>query len=233
MAARLLAHCNDRRLDPVDARAYNRAARSRGPTTVRLNSLEPDERFGRPPDELAADFPDYAREQFELVLEDLREYPDSPPIVGEGPQILPDLVGAQPVFLVPTEEFQRAGVSRRQPGRRPQVVERDGLLARAIRRQATRLWRTVVVDGTLGPDELAGRLETHFAPLLDAPRPKPDLDAMRRHENGLLNENLQAAGVPRFPFACACGRSGCTERLEATPAQFAGRDRVVVQAHAG
>jgi hypothetical protein len=36
------------------------------------------------------------------------------------------------------------------------------------------------VDGSLGPDELAGRLEALFAPVLAAPRPLPDLAAMRR-----------------------------------------------------
>jgi len=122
---------------------------------VRLNSLEPDERFARPPDVLAEDFLDYAREKFQLVLEDLAAYPESPPIVAEGPQLLPELTGSQSVFLVPTPEFQRSGLFRRQPGRRQQVVERDALLAETIREQAARLGRPIMeVDGSLGPEEV-------------------------------------------------------------------------------
>ena len=52
------------------------------------------------------------------------------------------------------------------------------------------------------------------------------------HQNALNNKNLMAAGVPRFPFACECGRSGCTERADLTPAEFAARERVVAAAQA-
>jgi hypothetical protein len=200
---------------------------------LRLNSLTPDERFGRPPDVLAGEFLDYTREQFELVLEDLRAFPDSPPIVAEGPQLLPELTGPRSVFVVPTEEFQRVGLFRRQPGRRPQVVERDALLARAIRQQAEKLGRKVIeVDGSLGPDELVGELEALFASTFEAPRAPVDLAAMRHEENTVVTENLVAAGVPSHAYACECGRSGCTERVELTPAEFSATARVVAAVHA-
>jgi hypothetical protein len=199
---------------------------------LRLNSLQPDERFGSPPDVLQQQFLDYAREQFELVLEDLAAYPASPPIVAEGPQLLPELTGPQSVFLVPSPEFQRSGLYRRQPGRRPQIVERDALLAVTIREQAERLGRQVVeVDGTLDPEAVVALLEKLFAPVLDAPRAAPDLRAMRRHENELVAENLLAAGIRSYPFACECGRSGCTERVELPAAELAGRARLVAPAH--
>jgi hypothetical protein len=200
---------------------------------LRLNSLPADERFGSPPDVLAEQFLDYAREQFELVLEDLGVYPGSPPIVAEGPQLLPDLVGPEAVFLVATPAFQRELLQTRHPGRRPQVVERDALLARRIRAQATELGRTVVdVDPSLDPDALVERLEDRFAGALAGPRPLPDLRAMRRDENEAVCANLVAAGVPSYPFACECGRSGCTERVELTTDDFARLDRVVAPAHA-
>ena len=232
-AAWLLAHRHDLRLYPVDARAYAHAARSRGPTMLRLNSLEPGERFGKAPDVLAQQFLDYSREQFELVLEDLAAYPESPPVVAEGPQLLPDLTGPQSVFLLPTPEFQRSGLFRRQPGRRSQVVERDALLAGAIREQAAQHGRNVVeVDGSLGPDAVVARLGELFVPVLDAPRPVPDLPAMRRHENELIAENLLAAGITTYPFACECGRSGCAERVELPAPGLADRGRIVAPAHA-
>jgi hypothetical protein len=200
---------------------------------LRLNSLEPDERFGGAPDVLERQFLDYAREQFELVLEDLAAYPASPPIVAEGPQLLPELTGPQAAFLLPTPEFQRTGLYRRQPGRRPQLVERDALLAEGIRAQAVRNGRrTIEVDGSRGPVGVVTRLEALFAPILEAPRPAPDLAAMRRHENGLIAENLVAAGIASYPFACECGRSGCMERVEVPAAGLAARAPIVASAHA-
>jgi hypothetical protein len=229
----LLAHRHDLRFYAVDARAHAHAARSRGQAMRRLNSLAPDERFGSPPEILVQDFLDYAREQFELVLEDLRAYPDSPPIVAEGPQLLPELVGAEAACLFATPGFQRELLRRRQPNRRPQIVERDALLVRAIREQATELGRTVIdVDGSLGPDALVARLEARFAHVLAAPRPLPDLRAMRREENDAVCANLTSARIPSFPFACECGRGGCTERVELTTAEFSSTEWVVAPAHA-
>jgi hypothetical protein len=197
-----------------------------------LNSLGADERFGKPSDVLVEQFLDYAREQFELVLEDLGAYGGSPPIVAEGPQLLPELVGPDAVFLVPTAEFQRELLRRRQPGRRPQIVERDRLLAHAIREQATELGLAVIdVDGSLGPDALVGRLEERFAHVLTTPRPLPDLRAMRRDENEAVCRNLVAAGIPSFPFACECGRTGCIERVELTTTEVAAAGSVIAPAH--
>jgi hypothetical protein len=200
---------------------------------LRLNSLTADERFAGPPEILVEQFLDYAREQFELVLEDLRGYPDVPPIVAEGPQLLPELAGPEAVFLLPTPDFQRAGLFRRQPNRRPQIVERDVLLAQAIREHAARLGRTVIdVDGSLGPDAAVERLEERFAHVLAPTRPLPDLRAMRRDENEAVCANLVAAGIPSYAFACECGRSGCTERVELTTDEFARTDPVVAPVHA-
>jgi len=200
---------------------------------LRLNSLSADERFGGPPDVLVDQFFAYAHEQFELVLEDLSAYPPDPPIVVEGPQVLPALVGPPSVFFVPTLDFQRAGLFRRQPGRRPQIVTRDELLAVAIREQAVEHGRPVIdVDGTLDPDALMARLEAVFADVIAAPRPLPDLRAIRRDENEAVCANLIAAGIRSYPFACECGRSGCLERVELTTEEFAERPRVVAPAHA-
>lgn len=231
-AAWLLAHRHDLRLYPVDASAHAHGARSRGPTMRWFNALPLDQRFERSPAVLADEFLAYSREQFELVLEDLDTYPGSPVIVVEGPQVLPDLAGAHAVFFVPTVEFQRDGLFRRQPDRLPQLVARDALLTPRIREQALALGRTVIeVDGSLDPDEVVARLETLFASVLAAPRPPVDLAVMRHDQNALVNRNLVAAGVPRFPYACECGRGGCTERIELTPTEFATRERVVAPAH--
>ncbi len=181
----------------------------------RLNSLPADERFGKPPDVLVQQFLAYAREQFELVVEDLCAFPASPPIVAEGPQLLPDLAGPAAVFLVPTEDFQRAALARRHPGRGADIVERDVLLASTICEQAGELGRRVIdVDGSLGAEALVELLESLFAPILATPRPALDLRTLGREENQAVHENLVAAGGTSYLFACECSRSGCTERVE-------------------
>jgi hypothetical protein len=201
---------------------------------LHLNALGSEERFASPPDVLLDQFLDYVREQFELVLEDLGAYQPSPPIGAEGPQLLPELTRPQSVFLVPSPAFQREALVRRQPGRRPQIVKRDALLAGVIREQATKLGRTVIeVDASLDPDRLVRTLETLFAAPLEQPRQLPDLSAMRHEENEVVHANLSAAGIPSFAYACECGRSGCTERLELTLEQFAASESVVAPVHAG
>ena len=199
----------------------------------RLNALSGEDRWARPVPVLVDDFLDYAREQFVLVLEDLSAYPGSPPIVAEGPQLLPELVGPLAAFLVPTEQFQRAALARRHPGRQPQIVQRDVLLAHAIREQATELGQRVIdVDGTLGPDDLVAQLESLFGATLASPPPLPDLRALRREENQAVHDNLVAAGGTTYAFACECGRSGCTERVELTLDEFAAAQRIVAPGHA-
>ena len=56
--------------------------------------------------------------------------------------------------------------------------------------------------------------------------------ALRHEENEVVYENLTAAGGTSYPFAHECGRSGCTERVELTLAQFAAAERTVAPAHA-
>jgi hypothetical protein len=197
----------------------------------RLDSLSAEERWGKPPVGLVDDFLAYAREQFALVVEDLSAFPVSPPIVAEGPQLLPELAGAAAVFLVPTEEFQRRAFVGRN--RHSNVVARDVPLGRAIREQATELGRRVIdVDGSLGPEALVELFESVFAPILANARPAPDLRALRREENQAVHENLVAAGGTSYPFACECGRSGCTERVELSLTEFTSLERVVAPAHA-
>jgi len=53
------------------------------------------------------------REEFPLILDDLRLMPSSPPVIAEGAALLPSMVaeegiaGDRAVWIVPTETFQR------------------------------------------------------------------------------------------------------------------------------
>jgi hypothetical protein len=226
----LLAHRHDLRLYHVDARAHRHAARATGPVMRGANATIGTDRWSEAPAELADRFTAYAREQFDLVLEDLQAFPKSPPIVAEGPQLLPELAGSSAVFLIPTPEFQRRAFADRD--RSPGVVERDALLAESIRVEAIQLGRRLIeIDGSLSAGQVVEELEALFAALLATPRPLPDLRVLRREENQAVFENLVAAGGSSYPFACECGRSGCTARVDLTLAEFARGDRILAPEH--
>jgi hypothetical protein len=107
---RLLAARHGLRVFPIDAFWYSHVAR--------LGESEPgpDEQWlGRSPDAQAADFEALTRRRWPLVLADLAALPSSPPVIVEGPQVLPDLVppGDRALFLVGTAAWQRAILEQR------------------------------------------------------------------------------------------------------------------------
>jgi 2-phosphoglycerate kinase len=74
----------------------------------------------RPVAELVADAIAIYREEFNIILDDLRALPNDRPILAEGTALLPDLVAPllprpeQAVFVVPTEPFQKTTYARRE-----------------------------------------------------------------------------------------------------------------------
>ncbi len=125
------------------------------------------------------------QDRFPLVIESLLDLPKQPMIVAEGFGFTPELVfpllssACQAIWLVPTEDFKRASMERRnKPSFKDQVsdparakrnlFERDMLLARLIRAQAeTRGLVVYEVDGARPVADMASRVETHFEPFLD------------------------------------------------------------------
>ena len=192
----------------------------------------------------AADFERVSRFMLGYVLEDLRGLPPQPPVVVEGPQIVPDLLpeGANAVFLLPSPEFQRATLSPRpmpssDPARALAArLVKDGLWAeRVAALAAERGFPVVRVDGSRPADEIRADVEERFAHVLAAAEPV-DLAPVRRWENDNLARNLRAwvatddllgsAGTA-FSFACECGRRGCAERVRLTLAEYAETPRVL------
>ena len=107
---RVLAGRHGLRVFPLDAFWYSHAARLPEPEP------DPDEQWlGSTPTEQAAEFEAVTRRRWPLVLNDLACLPACPPVVVEGPQVLPDLVpgGDAAVFLVATVQFQRSVLERR------------------------------------------------------------------------------------------------------------------------
>ncbi len=120
-------------------------------------SLTMDERWVHAtPERMLGWFVTHSRHRFRLVLEDLRELPDAPGVVVEGPQLFPTSVAAvlrqpdQALFLLPDGD---------------ELAARDRLIAAAYEREARDLrLATVQVDGRL--DEVVERAAAHFAPVV-------------------------------------------------------------------
>ena len=125
-------------------------------------------------------------ERFEMVVDDLLALPPLPPVLAEGPGLLPDCVAPlladprQAIWLVPTEAFKRATQPRRggapanetsDPARAYRnLIDLDLQLAVDVKRRAGELGLTVLeVDGLRSVDAMAALVAGHFAPLLGGP----------------------------------------------------------------
>jgi shikimate kinase len=120
------------------------------------------------------------RDRFPLVIEDLVATPEDSKIIAEGFGLTPELVAPlllskqQAIWLIPTEEFKRASVERRNkpsfkdkvtdPDRATKnIITRDLKLADIIRKQAESLdLATYLVDGSRSSKEMAEIIKQHF-----------------------------------------------------------------------
>lgn len=164
-AARAFATEHDLWLYSLDARTYEHAAK------LPPDSLTLDERWvDSTPEELADWFEDHARKRFPLVLADLASIPaDGAPILVEGPQLLPELVGATTLFVVAQPALQRELVIRRgsdlytrtrDPERaRANRLGRDEILAARLRTRAA------VVE-IAAVEETRSAVDTRFLPAI-------------------------------------------------------------------
>jgi hypothetical protein len=189
------------------------------------------------PSTQATDFERISRLMLRYVIEELNALPEQPTVVVEGPQILPDVLppDANAVFLLPTPDFQRAVLlPRPMPSSDPDRalaarLIKDRLYADKVAALAREHGFPVLeIDGTRSASEILAQVENEFAELLHASDPV-DLTAVRRWENANLARNLRdwlASGDTRtnaeitIPFACECGRFGCSARVELTLAEI-------------
>ena len=197
----------------------------------------------------APDFERISRRNLGYVLDDLRALPLRPSVLVEGPQVVPDVLpdGANAVFLVPTEAFQREVLSPRpmpssDPARALEArLVKDRLYADRVATLAReRRFPVIEVDGGRSPEAILAEVEELFPGFLAASRPD-DLAAVRRWENENAGRNLRAwiasddlrgSAALRFSFACECGRAGCGARVLLTVPEFDAAARVVAPGHA-
>jgi hypothetical protein len=232
--ARALARRFDLQLYVVDWRTWVHEPRM--PDTE-FRSLSMDERWVQAtPAQMLDWFLTTSRHRFRLVLEDLRELPDSPLAVVEGPQLFPTSVAAvlrspdHALFLVPDLDEQRARLLARGPipgtsdglRARANATERDLMIARRFAYEAADLRLTVLrVDAPL--DDIVERAVEHFRPVIEAGPRDVDLPAVRRFENDVLATQVrlyrESLGALKpedatLPFACECGTPGCDDEVE-------------------
>jgi 2-phosphoglycerate kinase len=125
--------------------------------------------WGRPVDTQIGEELAFYREEFPLILEDLRDLPAETPVIVEGTALLPELVAPlltapqQALWLVPSAAFQREHYARRpwihdilrqcdDPAQAfENWMQRDIGFADTVERQAReRQLRVLRIDGTMG-----------------------------------------------------------------------------------
>jgi hypothetical protein len=237
---RILAARHGLRLFPVDAFWYSHVER----LGEQAEEPTPDEQWlGMTAAEQAADFEALTRKRWPLIEADLAALPPDPPVIVEGPQVLPDLVpaGDRAVFLVGTPEWQRSVLERRplpptaDPARALENrIEKDRLYAeRIVALARTRGFPVITVDGTRTPEEIAGDIG-------GLPETGPGVPAARRWENQIVADNIRAwmatshwsPEMPQtWPFVCECGRPTCTVTVARSIPEFEKSPRVLATGH--
>ncbi|TCO36051.1 hypothetical protein EV652_101940 [Kribbella steppae] len=232
--ARDLARRWDLPLHPVDLWTYDHVGRM-----PPMRSLAEDLAEG--PAFAADAFVRISRTRLELVSEDVRgrELGDVPALV-EGPQLFPSMANgvAAAVWLVPdAEQTRRAREERLARVEDPEgrarlegLLARDAVLADLVRREAVEHGRTLI-EVSAAPDwvEITAAVEKALGspPQLEA---GGELRRQRQYENKaacrqgrLWQEDIGLASLPPYPFACECGRSGCSAVWSGTPDEYDGR----------
>jgi shikimate kinase len=177
----------------VDHRTWVHEARM--PPTE-FAALSMDERWVEAtPERMLGWFVNHSRHRFRLVLEDLRELPDEPAAIVEGPQLFPTNVSAvlgapdQALFLQPDLDEMVERLRARGPMRgtsdgeraRENAVARDLLIAKTFEREAREL-RLPVLRVDRGLDEMIELAAAHFEPVVGRLPRGGDLAAVRAHE---------------------------------------------------
>lgn len=226
-AAKAVARRHDLWLYSIDAMTYAHAEAmgSRG-LRMTLDELWVE----RSPEQMADDFEAEARARFAVVLADLAEMPDDgAPVLAEGPQLQPDLLGEPALFLAAASELQRELLASRgsftysstsDPDRAfANRIRRDELLAERLHVQAD----VVEVSNISETEHVVERFVHAHAREWLARDDHGDVAARRRDENDRMADQWRryAAVEPRardltLELACECGRPGCTDVLSVT-----------------
>jgi 2-phosphoglycerate kinase len=167
--------------DDVMADHARRLSREAAPYLADFIAMDMDQRWlNRPVGTMLETFHWFRGEGFELIVSDLRGRPRDRGVVAEGFRLLPHLVRplladpAQAVWLLPTQQFQRAAFEQRgtlwkvagqtsdPPRALNNLLERDWLFTERLRDDAQRLGLPVIEVATMTEDALADQVARHF-----------------------------------------------------------------------
>jgi hypothetical protein len=164
-----------------------------------------------------------------MVVEDVRALPPEPLVVAEGSTMPASLVPVdRSLWLLPTPELQRRRLEER--GLPPAARALYELLYATIEAEAAEARVDVLpIDGSLGIEATVDKVEHHFAWFLAA---GPRAATVEERRELLREANLavvaQIRGYYARPwasgsaeeversFACECGDTACTVRIETT-----------------
>lgn len=151
------------------------------PVFSRILSYSPEELWMRPVEQQTAEEIEIYREEFPLIISDLRSLIGSCPILAEGAALMPELVlpllddPRQAIWVIPTAEFQQTHYRQRawaqdvvsacsDPDQAFQNwMERDMRFAEYVRQTAeARGGRVLVVDGAQPVAENITHVQRHF-----------------------------------------------------------------------
>lgn len=164
------------------------------------------------------------------------------PTIVEGPQLHPRAAATwSPVcaiWLITTAERTRSARRQRlvdtdDDAARRQVealVERDQVIDTRLQSAASEAGHALVevptdVDWAGVVAAVREAVEAVITPFQRL-RPGRALSSRRRHENDVVFRQIEAherhigGSLPPFPYACVCGRSGCTDTIPATSAEY-------------
>lgn len=232
--ARTLASSRDLPLQAVDLWTYDHVAR--------MPPAEPlDDELARGPEAAADAFAATSRARIGLIVDDVSQRGrNRVPAIVEGPQLLPELAEPLPpwhgVWLLPDPERTRNAREQRLSAasvaadrqRLAGLLGRDAVLGARVR-AACRDRRLAGVEVPANPDwpGVTQAVEGALRTALEAsPRLEPGavLGRQRRLENLAACRQLRLwqkaeglSSLPPYPFACECGRSGCTLQWSGTP----------------
>lgn len=169
-------HCDDAYDDHL-----RRATPGKHPLMFQAGKSTCDEVWMHPIDFLVERKLAFYREEFEMVVEDLRSLPGSTPILVEGSALLPERVVPfltapnRAVWVVPREDFQRNTYAQRSwiseiicECHDPEAawqnwMGRDAGFARIVVQRARNLGMKVIeVDGALSIEDNAQAISTYF-----------------------------------------------------------------------
>lgn len=204
----------------------DRAVGEGNPAAVRWEAMTVEERWHATPTEIFG--MSLHRERGQMIVDDVRQLPASPLIVAEGSPVSPAWVVDQrrAVWLIPTAEFQHAGLAERDLPPAPQRLYL--LLAEEIEREAMEhAAPTLTVDLSHGVDDTVTAVEHRFADAL-AQGPRAETIGERRTLLREANEAVaeQVRGYHARPwadgdaelvvrtFACECGETDCEASVE-------------------